>query len=90
MGWHGASARCVYFYCSAVLSVAYCNVIVIEGGGQTGAWGARQHIGEIVDICVEYLYIASRKKQVDMSVYCSARDMWVCDHVPCHIYVQSI
>jgi hypothetical protein len=48
------------------------------------------HIGEIVDICVEYLYIASRKKQVDMSVYCSARDMWVCDHVPCHIYVQSI
>ena len=26
-----------------------------------------------MDICVECLYIASRKKQVDMSVYCSAR-----------------
>ena len=49
---------------------------------------------EISESAVAYLcrklYIGSRKKQVDLSVYCSARDMWACDHVPCDIYVQPI
>ena len=49
---------------------------------------------EISESAVAYLcrklYIGSRKKQVDLSVYCSARDMWACDHVPCDIYVQLI
>jgi len=49
---------------------------------------------EISESAVAYLcrklYIGSQKKQVDLSVYCSARDMWACDHVPCDIYVQPI
>ena len=44
---------------------------------------------EISESAVAYLcrklYIGSRKKQVDLSVYCSARYMWACDHVPCDI-----